>query len=77
MLQHLNIQKSSGPDGLSSRFLKEVASEIVEPLTKLYNISLQNGTIPLEWKQCNVTAVHKAGSQNDPSNYCPISVVPA
>ena len=59
MLQHLNIQKSSGPDG--RRFLKEVASEIAEPLTKLYNISLQNGTIPLEWKQCNVTAVHKAG----------------
>ena len=33
------------------------------------------GGIPLEWKQCNVTTVHKAEPQNDPSNYHPISVV--
>ena len=63
MLQHLNIRKSTGPDGLSGCFLKEVAVEIAEPLTKLYNISLQSGCIPLEWKHCNVTAVHKSGSQ--------------
>ena len=75
LLQHLNNQKSTGPDGLSSRFLREVASEIVETLTKLYNISIQSGRVPLEWKQCNVTAVHKAGPQDDPSNYHPISVV--
>ena len=76
MLQHINIRKSTGPDGLSCRFLKEVAVEIAEPLTKLYNTSLQSGCIPLEWKQCNITPVHKSGPQHDPSNYCPISVVP-
>ena len=75
LLQHLNIQKSTGPDGLSSRFIREAASEIAEPLTKLYNISKQSDCIPLEWKHCNVTAVHKAGPQDDPSIYCPILVV--
>ena len=40
LLQHLNVQKSSGADGISSRLLKEVASEVAEPLTKLYNTSL-------------------------------------
>jgi len=46
--------ESIGLDGWSSRFLREVASEIAEPLTKLYNISLQSSSIPLELKQCKV-----------------------
>ena len=51
-----------GPDGLSARFLKEVSDEIVDPLTKLYNKSLQTGVFPNEWKRCNVTPVHKGGA---------------
>ena len=77
MLQHLDVQKSTGPDGLSARFLREVALEIAEPLNIFYTIfSLWSGSIPRDWKQSNVTAVYKHGSRNDPSNYRPISVVP-
>ena len=32
MLQHLNIQKSTGLDGISATFLREVSAEIAEPL---------------------------------------------
>ena len=76
LLQHLNVRKSTGSDGFSGCILKEVAVEIAEPLTKLYNICLQSGCIPLEWKQCNVTAVYKSGPDQDPSNCRLISVVP-
>ena len=42
-LSSLDVKKSTGPDQLSSRFLKEVASEIVVPLTNFliihYNIT--------------------------------------
>ena len=76
LLQHLDIQKSTGPDGISARFLREVAVEIAEPLTYLYNYSLKSGSIPSDWKQSNVTAVYKSGPCGDPSNYRPISVVP-
>ena len=75
LLQHLDIQKSTGPDGISARFLREVAAEIAEPLTYLYNFSLKSGSIPSDWKQSNVTAVYKYGPRDDPSNYRPISVV--
>ena len=34
LLQHLEVKKSVGPDGLSSRFLKEVAEQIAIPLIK-------------------------------------------
>ena len=70
MFQHLDIRKSTGPDGISARFLREVAVEITEPLTYLYKF------IPSDWKQSNVTAVYKQGPCDDPSNYRPISVLP-
>ena len=33
-LQHLDVKKSTGPDGLSARFLRSISSEIAVPLTK-------------------------------------------
>ena len=32
--------------------------------------------VPSDWKKSNVTAVHKSGCMDDPSNFRPISVVP-
>lgn len=76
LLQNLDEKKSMGPDGISARFLKEVAAEVVDPLTMLYNKSLKTGVFPDDWKRCNVTPVHKGGSSSAPGNYRPISVVP-
>ena len=76
LLKNLNEKMSVGSDGLSVRFLKEVSDEIMNPLTKLFNKSLQTGVFPNEWKRCNVTPVHKGGASNTPGNYRPISVVP-
>ncbi|CAG2219960.1 unnamed protein product [Mytilus edulis] len=39
-LKILNVNKPAGPDGISPRILKEVASFISKPLTKLFNMSL-------------------------------------
>jgi len=39
LLQHLNIRKSIGLDGLSGHFLNNVMVEVAEPLTKFYNTS--------------------------------------
>jgi len=77
LLSALDVRKSVGPDGISARFLKEVALVVAEPLSKLFiNRSLQSGVFPDEWKRCNVTPVHKGGAADDPSNFRPISVVP-
>ena len=67
--------KVNGPDGLSARFLREVAVEIATPLAHLYNLSLRQGIVPLAWKQSHITPIHKGGSTDDPSNYRPIAVV--
>ena len=61
---------------MSARFLKEVSTVIVGPLTELYNDSLMQGIIPSAWKQSHISPVHKGGAVEDPSNYRPIAVVP-
>ena len=68
--------KSTGSDGFSARLFGEVAVEVAEPLSAIFNKSLQSGVVPFAWKKSNVTPVHKGGDDHDPSNFCPISVVP-
>jgi len=76
LLKKLDIKKSTGPDGLSALFLKQVVEEIAVPLTYLYTKSLSTGSFPVGWKKSNVTPVHKGGSTDDPGNYRPICVIP-
>ena len=78
VLSHLNsldVKKSTGPDGLSAKFLKEIADVIAAPLATLFNCSLQSGVVPAVCKRSNITAVHKGGALDDPGNFRPISVV--
>ena len=37
---------------------------------------MNTGTVPLAWKESNVTPVYKGEDTENPGNFCPISVVP-
>ena len=74
MLKLLNVSKSTGPDEFHPRFLNETAEFIALPVTILFNKSLNEGTIPQEWKLANVTFIHKSGDKTAASNYRPISI---
>lgn len=73
-LDELNVNKSSGPDGLHPKLLYEIKNEVAKPLAELFILSLESGTVPLEWKLAVVTPLHKKGNKNDPQNYRPISL---
>ena len=60
-LNLLNPSKSSGPDNIPARLLKEGASEIAPSLTKLFQLSLHLESIPSAWKDANVIPVYKCG----------------
>ena len=76
LLSSIDTTKSSGPDGISGRVLKSTASSITPSITKLFNLLIKLGKLPAEWKLARVNSTLKHGSKSDPSNYCPISLLP-
>ena len=74
-LRKLKKNKSDGPDGFHPRVLSECASCLCKPLTIIFNKSLEEGKLPLSWKEGHVSPVYKnKGSRVDPGNYRPISL---
>ena len=58
-LEHINIRKAPGPDNLPNWFLRDFAFALCDPLSVIFNTSIQTGTVPSIWKQANVIAVPK------------------
>ena len=68
--------KSPGVDGIPPKLLKEivVVEQISILLAKVFNLSLEEGTVPSEWKEANITPLFKKGSRNKSENYRPTSL---
>ena len=64
---------SPGIDGISPKILKETVEQISIPLAHVFNMSLQEGIVPLEWKEANIIPLFKKGSRNKSVNYRPVS----
>ena len=63
MLQHLDVNKATGPDGIAPRLLKETAQQIAPSLSQLFNKSLACGVVPDDWKLANIVPVFKKVSK--------------
>ena len=77
-INKMKDNKSPGVDGIPPKLLKEIVMQISTPLAKLLNFSLEEGIVPSEWKEANITPLFKKGSRNKPENYrpgCLISVL--
>ena len=74
MLKNLNANKAAGPDLISPRLLKELATELAPVLTHLFQATINTGTIPHQWKSANVSPVFKKGDRSKPANYRPVSL---
>ena len=75
VLDNLKVTKACGPDLISRRLLKEGASVLSKPLVTVFYRSLLQGYFPSNWKDANVTAIHKKEDKSVPSNYRPISLL--
>ena len=73
-INNMNENKSPGVDGLSPKILKETVEQIIKPLAHVFNMSLQKGIVPLEWKEANIIPLFKMGSRNKSVNSRPVSL---
>ena len=74
VLNSLDINKTTGPDGIPAIVLKKCAPELAPLLSDLYNVSLSSGKCPSAWKSAHVVPVPKKGDHSLPSNYRPIAI---
>ena len=73
-INNMKENKSPGVDGISPKILKETVEQISMPLAHVFNVSLQEGIVPLEWKEANIIPLFKKGSRNKSVNYRPVSL---
>ena len=74
LLKDLKPHKATGPDNIPGSLLKEAAEELAPGTAHLFQISIDNEKIPLDWKSALVTPVFKTVDRSSPSNYMPISL---
>ena len=73
----LKNKNSAGCDGISQSQLLAGAPSLSEPLRKIFNLSIESGEFPKQWKMAIVTPVLKKGDCQSKENYRPVSCLPS
>lgn len=75
VLSHLDVNSATGPSDISPIVLKRCCHALAPSLTIMFNVSIQAGCTPSDWKRANVVPIHKKGVKENVSNYRPISLL--
>jgi len=70
----LDLSKSPGPDLSHPRVLYEVRHEIMYLLKLIFERSLKDQQLPIDWKSSTITAIFKKGFRSNVGNYRPVSL---
>ena len=73
-LAKLKIDKSSGPDDIHPKVLRELNKEVAKPLCMIFKWSYRQGKLPADWKKAQICAIHKKGPKTLCNNYRPVSL---
>ncbi len=75
VLSSLDVSKAVGCDHISPIVLKCCADILAEPLTTVYNLTMNNSQLPKEWKVHKIRPIPKSGDKLNVNNYRPISLL--
>ena len=75
LIDTLKGKNSSGHDNISNHLIKDLKSCLVDPLTIIFNKSLEEGTFPSIMKRADVVPLYKSKSRQEKCNYRPISML--
>ena len=68
LIEAVKPHKATGPDAIPARLMKDYAAEIAPVPTVVYQASLDQVTVPVNWKHAWVIPVYKKGDRGLPSN---------
>ena len=74
LLEGIKTHKATGPDNISAHLLHILSRQLAPFLTRLFQFSLDSGTVPTYWKTANIIPIFKKGDRHKPSNYRPVSL---
>jgi hypothetical protein len=75
IIQSFPSKSSYGFDEVSMNLLKKTSLNILNPLTKIINLSLSTGVVPSKIKISKVCPIYKEGPEDVFGNYRPISLL--
>ena len=64
-LLNLKRGKAPGPDNIPSWILKDFAPELSSPITRIFNASIQESSVPKLWKEADVIPIPKVNIIKD------------
>ena len=73
----VNGSAACGEDGVTIPLIRLSFEAIGTVLLHLVNSSISLSEVPISWKHSLVFPIHKSGDPSNPSNFRPISIVPA
>jgi len=73
-IRGLRAEAAAGPDGIGPRILIELQDALSPALAAVFQKSLDEGVVPQDWKEANVSPIFKKGSKSAPGNYRPVSL---
>ena len=74
LFSNLKTNKACGPDEIHAMVLKELSNIISPYMSLLFQSSLDNETVPRDWRSANVTPLLKKGERYRAENYRPVSL---
>ena len=72
LIRNLSNKRSSGCDNINNLLLKDLRSELLSPLSIIFNTSLQEGIFPDKMKLADTVPLHKGKDKCMVDNYRPI-----
>ena len=71
----LNVSKSTGPDNIPAKLLRDSKDVVAPFLALIFNTSLNNCIFPDDLKTARISPIYKSGNKKARGNYRPISVL--
>ena len=68
------ITSAPGPGGISTSIYKEHADQLIYPIKKIWQTSLESGKLPKGAAQAIMTPIYKSAVKSNPANYHPVSL---